>query len=94
MKRRRKNELNAESCLFEQGIPPGALESEVLAAIYAKTCSPVEDRSKGFIWDRHVASVRNTFGGREKELWSKEFLEEWQEYVEAVERGELRGYML
>lgn len=55
---------------------------------------PVHSRSKGVIWSRHVASVRNTFGGREKELFSPEFLEEWQEYVDAVARGELRGYML
>jgi len=92
--KRRKNEINEESRLFEQGIPPGTLESEVLAAIYAKTCSPVNDRSKGLIWDRHVASIRNTFGGREKELFSPDFLEEWEEYVEAVASGELRGYML
>jgi hypothetical protein len=41
-----------------------------------------------------VASIRNTFDGREKELFSPDFLEEWQEYVEAVASGELRGYML
>ena len=86
--KRNRNEINAN------GIPPGALESEVLAVNYAKICSPVNDRSKGVIWSQHVASIRNTFGGREKELWSPDFLEEWQEYIEAVASGELRGYML
>jgi hypothetical protein len=86
--KRRKNEINAN------GIPLGTLECEVLAVNEAKRRSPVYGRSKGFIWNRHVESVRNTFGGREKELWSPDFLKEWQEYVEAVASGELRGYML
>lgn len=72
----------------------GALETEVNRISEAKRRSPVYGRSKGVIWSRHVASIRNTFGGREKELFSPDFLEEWQEYVEAVASGELRGYML
>jgi len=71
-----------------------ALESEVLVVNEAKRRSPVYNRSKGVVWSRHVASIRNTFDGREKELFSPDFLEEWQEYVEAVASGELRGYML
>jgi len=71
-----------------------ALETGILMVNEAKRRSPVNNRSKGVIWSQHVASIRNTFGGREKELFSPNFLEEWQEYVEAVETGELRGYLL
>jgi hypothetical protein len=71
-----------------------ALETEVIRVNEAKLRSPARKHSKGVIWNRHVASIRNTFCGREKELWSKDFYEEWLEYVEAVNNGELRGYML
>ena len=70
------------------------LDSELLSVNEAKRRSPVYDLPKGVAWNQHVASIRNTFCGREKELWSKDFYEEWLEYVEAVNSGELRGYML
>jgi len=33
---------------------------------------------------------RNQFEGCEQELWDKDFLKEWEEYLEAKERGELQ----
>ena len=71
-----------------------ALESEILQINEVKLRSPVNDRSKGVIWSQHVGALRRMFDGREKELWSPEFYQEWLEYVEAVANGELRGYML
>lgn len=75
-----------------KGIPPGALESEVLAINYAKLQSPVNNRSKGTIWCQRRGGLRHQFCGREKEHWSPDFYQEWREYVRAVETGELRGY--
>jgi len=69
-----------------------ALESEIIQINEAKLRSPVNDRSKGVIWSQYVGSLRRTFQGREKELWSPDFYQEWLEYVEAVESGELRMY--
>jgi hypothetical protein len=74
-------------------IPPGALESEILAINHAKRSSrPSRNRSKGTIWSKRRGELRHQFNGRERELWSPDFYKEWLEYVEAVENGELSGY--
>ena len=75
-----------------KGIPPGALESEILAINHAKRSSPNWGRGKGTIWSKRRGALRRQFCGRERELWSPEFYKEWLEYVRAVETGELRGY--
>ncbi|MFH1230734.1 MAG: hypothetical protein V1709_04470 [Planctomycetota bacterium] len=76
----------------QKGIPPGALESEVLSINEAKRSIPTIDRRKGTIWSKRRGALRHQFNGREKEIWSPEFYREWLEYVEAVENGELSGY--
>ncbi|MFH1231978.1 MAG: hypothetical protein V1709_10835 [Planctomycetota bacterium] len=81
-----KNQMN------RKGIPPGALESEILSINEAKRSIPTIDRSKGTIWCKRRGELRHQFNGRERELWSPEFYREWIEYIEAIENGELTGY--
>jgi hypothetical protein len=70
----------------------GALETEVIRINEAKRRSPVTNRSKGTIWCKRRGALRQMFNGREKELWDPKFYQEWIEYIEAVENGELTGY--
>ncbi|MFH0887820.1 MAG: hypothetical protein V1871_01265 [Planctomycetota bacterium] len=69
-----------------------ALDTEVIQANQAKLQPPDVDRSSGTVWCKRRGGLRHQFNGRERELWSPEFYQEWLEYIEAVENGELRGY--
>jgi hypothetical protein len=80
-----------KSQVNRKGIPPGALESEILSINHAKRCGPSINRSKGTIWANRRNALRHQFDGREKEIWSPDFYREWLEYIEAVENGELKG---
>ena len=69
-----------------------ALNTEILQVNREKLLDPDVDRSKGTVWCKRRGGLRKQFGGREQELWSPEFYQEWLEYVRAVESGELSGY--
>ena len=76
----------------KRGMPPGALDSEVLAINQAKLEAPEGNNGKGTVWCKRRGGLRKQFGGREQELCDPKFYQEWLEYVEAVENGELSGY--
>ncbi len=78
--------------MHPKGIPPGTLESEVLSINAAKRRAPGNHGGKGTVWCERRGGLRKQFGGREQELWSPDFYQEWLEYVRAVENGELSGY--
>lgn len=69
-----------------------ALETEVIQINQAKLRGPSNHGGKGTVWCERRGALRRQFNGRERELWSPEFYQEWLEYIEAVENGELRGY--
>ena len=77
---------------YLKGIPPGVLESEILAVNYAKLQPPRKDPSRGGCWCKRRGAFRRQFCGRERELWDPKFYQEWLEYVRAIETGELTGY--
>ncbi|MDI6788830.1 MAG: hypothetical protein QME51_10705 [Planctomycetota bacterium] len=68
-----------------------ALETEIIQINQAKLAPPRRNRSKGVCWSERRGALRHQFCGRERELWDPKFYQEWLEYVEAVENGELRG---
>jgi hypothetical protein len=76
----------------QSGLPPYGLQSELLSINAAKRNLPGIGRSNGECWSKRRGSLRNQFAGREQELWDPKFYQEWLEYVEAVENGELSGY--
>jgi len=40
--------------------------------------------------DDRIWHEEHAFEGMEQLLWSKDFLKEWQEYIKALKRGEVR----
>ncbi|GAI34973.1 unnamed protein product [marine sediment metagenome] len=58
--------------------------------IRRQVCSSTYWTEKMLSPSERLELEKNQFDGREQELWSKDFLEEWNDYIKAKERGELR----
>ncbi|MBI4711814.1 MAG: hypothetical protein HY762_00675 [Planctomycetes bacterium] len=68
-----------------------ALETEVIQINQAKLRKPFKGSNKPLSWSKRRGALGRQFCGREQELWSPEFYDEWAEYIRAVQRGELIG---